>query len=806
MVSDSENWEQLQKLFHLSAEVLDDQLDSFLLSACQDPELRRRAKTLVLAERRSPVETTPPKSRMLTGKIGPYTLLRHIGSGGMGSVYLAERMAGGTIQRTALKMLSLHATSPFFTERFAREQHILASLNHPHITRLLDAGISEEGQPYLVMEYVDGTHLDAYCDHQSLDLNQRLKLFLDVCEAVSYAHRNLIVHLDLKPSNILVTEAEGHVKLLDFGTSKLLRPDGLQTKTVMATPAYASPEQLRNEAVTTACDVYALGAVLFELLSGRRPNQDSSVAMMIERSITEQAPEPLGDAVTVAAATHRGLTEARLRSELKGDLTTIVTKCLNPRPQNRYASVNSLIDDVQRYLDGRPILARPQTTTYRIRKFVRRNRKSVLAFTMVSVLLLATGTYALWRQQQAVREAHRALEMQSFMSELFKLANTSYLGKPAATIPEFLQLGVKVLPDLIKSPEDQRAAQLSLAQSMFQNADYVDAQPVFTQLIANSKNANDLPTEAEAEAYAGRIAYDLGQTEPGKALAAHALSLAHEKGVLAPARVMIEIFYAANQEDEGFRTEENLNLLQAAVKEAQSPEVSENERALATLTLAEALGPRGGVVEEDRLTQQALAIYNHEPYAICDQANAEEHLALVHNQMKDFQGSLALVRHAYDGFQKCYGVDSRNALEVQGYLAAAMLRAGQAKQVVPMLESSLPKWIKIVGPDSDALATPLLFLANAYLETQDYPEAETTAANLVRVEQGRINPLSAQMGVCQFAWAKALAGQHRDREALAHAELAERAFTAENSKSPGTRNNAAKNHALLLELRARTSS
>jgi serine/threonine protein kinase len=246
------------------------------------------------------------------------------------------------------------------------------------------------------MEYVEGTYLDAYCDQRFVSVQDRLKLFVYVCDAVAYAHRNLVVHLDLKPSNILVTDADGTVKLLDFGTSKLIQPDSLLTTTVMATPAYASPEQLRNEAVTAVWAIYALGAILFELLAGRRPNLDSSVA-------------------------------------------------------------------IQRYLVGRPILARPQTTTYRIGKFIRRNRKSVVVGVLAVLALTGTSAYALWRQEQSVRAGRRAEQMQNFMYRLLKLANSNYMGKPAATVEDFLQLGVRVLPDFIKDPADLRAAKLSLA-------------------------------------------------------------------------------------------------------------------------------------------------------------------------------------------------------------------------------------------------------------------------------------------------------------------------------------------------------
>ena len=308
---DSENWEELQALFSLAETTPAGQREAVLEAACKDVELRRRTLEILRAAEEAEAEAAlaaNPKEGKETGRMmGPYRLVRLIGSGGIGTVYLAERMAGGAIQRSALKVLAPHAAGASFVERFQREQHILSSLDHPNITRMLDAGISEDGQPYLVMEFVDGVYLDKYCDEHKLGIEQRIELFLKVCDAVAYAHRNLVVHLDLKPANTLVT-ADAQVKLLDFGTSKLIEMDGRFTSTLMATPAYASPEQLRNEPVTTSCDVYSLGAMLFELLAGRRPEQHSSVAAMIERAVREQEPEGLESAVTAEAAQACGLT------------------------------------------------------------------------------------------------------------------------------------------------------------------------------------------------------------------------------------------------------------------------------------------------------------------------------------------------------------------------------------------------------------------------------------------------------------------------------------------------------------------
>ena len=232
MSLESDNWEQLQRLFHLAAVTAASDRERVLAETCPDAELCRRAMKIVAAGEVEPDEETVSAPSMLTGKIGPYTLIRLLGSGGIGSVYLVERKVGGTLMRSAMKVLAPHAAGPTFVERFHREQKILASLDHANITRLLDAGFTENGQPYLVMEYVEGVHFDVYCDERQLSVAERLRMFLHVCDAVAYAHRHLVVHLDLKPSNILLT-SKGTVKLLDFGTSKLMESDSPLTSTVM---------------------------------------------------------------------------------------------------------------------------------------------------------------------------------------------------------------------------------------------------------------------------------------------------------------------------------------------------------------------------------------------------------------------------------------------------------------------------------------------------------------------------------------------------------------------------------------------
>ncbi len=364
MDSDSEHWQELQELFELAEATPRDERVRVLTQACPDRMLRERVQALLRAAELT-THASPASERQ---RIGAYTILRLIGSGGVGSVYLAQRTIAGEIQRVALKILAPHAAGHSFVDRFAREQRILAALDHPSITRLLDAGISDIGQPYLVMEYVEGEHLDVYCESRNLDRKARLALFSKICVAAGYAHRALVVHLDLKPSNILVT-AEGMPKLLDFGTAKLLEPDRKFTATVMATPAYASPEQLRQEPVTTASDIYSLGMILFELTTGKRPEQGR------------------GDSATTY-----------------GDLSTIIGKCLAPLPQERYATVDALAGDIERYVNGRPILARPQTLAYRVRKFVLRNPWNVALATLFVAGMTGAVVYSSWQARVAERQ------------------------------------------------------------------------------------------------------------------------------------------------------------------------------------------------------------------------------------------------------------------------------------------------------------------------------------------------------------------------------------------------------------------
>lgn len=437
-------WQQLSSLLDQLLELPPDQRAARLARLhASDPTLAGEVERLLQHEADShdfmaqPLWTAAPEDSREGARIGPYRLLRRLGEGGMGEVWLAERADGLYERQVALKLLRSGYADPGLRQRFSREREILARLQHPHLAQLLDAGIDLQGQPYLALAYVEGEPITDYCQRLQLPLERRLKLMQQVCAVVSHAHANLIVHRDLKPSNILVT-ADGEVKLLDFGIAKLLddeqpRDPGAHppTEARAFTLHYAAPEQVRGEPVTTLTDVYSLGVVLFEVITGRKPYRLRRLSdAEWERSILEvNAPRASslllrreGADPEPTAATRR------LARRLRGDMDTILLKALQKEPAQRYASVEALSQDVQRFLQGRPIHARPQRALYRLRKYLGRHRWGV-ALGAVSVLaLLALAVLALWQMQQARREIARAQAMQDFTIGLFDRAASARHG------------------------------------------------------------------------------------------------------------------------------------------------------------------------------------------------------------------------------------------------------------------------------------------------------------------------------------------------------------------------------------------
>ena len=384
---------EVEDLFLAAADLPGVERDAYLEAHCDDPSILAEVRSLLAHDRAGDDHLRDSLHAMAASAIafrsfGPYRATRLLGAGGMGAVYLAERTDGELRRQVAIKVPQFSGSPVLFLARFRRERQLHAQLSHPYIARLLDAGTTVDGVPFLVMEYIEGQPLDVWCDAQNLDLPARVGLFLKVCEGVEHAHQNLIVHRDLKPGNILVT-AGGAPKLLDFGVAKVLGDaDPHATSTQLLTPAYASPEQVRGQAVTTATDVYALGGVLYRLLTGRPPHDvDGKTPAEIQTAICEAQPQK----------------PSALRPELKGDLENILLMALRKEPERRYRTVPQLAVDLERWRANLPVSASADTLVYRGTRFWKRNRLAVAAAVIVCAALIAGAGVAMYQARRADR-------------------------------------------------------------------------------------------------------------------------------------------------------------------------------------------------------------------------------------------------------------------------------------------------------------------------------------------------------------------------------------------------------------------
>jgi non-specific serine/threonine protein kinase/serine/threonine-protein kinase len=455
-----EHWVTLKEKLQAALDLAPEQRRAFLNEAAgSNPELRRELESLLAAHEQAGTNflNTPPapaiaitenleRAELFIGRrIGPYQIVNQIGAGGMGEVYRAFRIDEYE-KEVAIKVVRAGQESGFSLSRFKNERQILARLDHPNIAHLLDGGTTEAGRPYLVMEFIEGKPIDDYCDSHKLSTEERLRLFLQVCSAVQYAHQRLIIHRDIKPSNILVTSA-GAPKLLDFGIAKILDTETAgqhePTLTIFRalTPGYASPEQVKGEPITTASDVYSLGVVLYELLTGRHPyRRPNSTAQDISRAVCEVEPEKPSTAVKKrnvdesAGESHSYSADGqdnsarKLSQRLRGDIDNIVLMALRKESQRRYTSVEQFAEDIRRHLENLPVLARKDTVVYRTSKFINRHKAGVVAAILLTLILLGALAITLWearvaREQAGVARSQEARAERRF-NDVRKLANS----------------------------------------------------------------------------------------------------------------------------------------------------------------------------------------------------------------------------------------------------------------------------------------------------------------------------------------------------------------------------------------------
>lgn len=488
---DANRWQQIEEIFQTAVDLPAQDREAYLLNICgSDIELLAEVQGLLAADEKPhsilgglAVDALAiSETESWFGKqIGVYRVTGEIGVGGMGVVLAAERADGEFSQQVAIKLVKRGMDSDEIIKRFQRERQILARLKHPNIAMLLGGGVTADGRPYFVMEYVDGVPIDAYCDQRILTIDDRLQLFLKVCDTVAFAQRSLVVHRDLKPSNILVT-INGEVKLLDFGIAKVISSDSeladhpALTKTGMRimTPEYASPEQISGDPVTTASDVYSLGVILYRLLTGSSPHQGSgrhpaqldrtlettdpkrpSQSVSAESALTRKRPDSAKD-----TASKRRTDTRQLRRRLTGDLDNICLKALRHDADRRYHSAEHLYDDIRRHLAGMPITARPDTMSYRVAKFVGRHRRLLTAATIsfcALVTLVIYYTIQLSQERDRARhEASKAQEVARYLTGIFNLADPNESQGSAITARELLDSGsVRLATDLSGQPETQ---------------------------------------------------------------------------------------------------------------------------------------------------------------------------------------------------------------------------------------------------------------------------------------------------------------------------------------------------------------
>ena len=516
---DPHRWQRIRTLFEGALALDEAARPAWLDAQCAgDAELRHEVDALLHADAKAEtqalaMDAVAPdlvrdmaaseragQGQELAGKrLGPWRLVREIGRGGMGAVWLAERDDGEYAQQAAVKLVNPGWDAGELLRRFRAERQILAGLNHPHIARLLDGGVSADGKPYLVLEYVDGASIGDHCDRAQLSLAARLELFLDVCAAVAHAHRSLVVHRDLKPSNILV-DRDGRVKLLDFGIAKLIEPGADAGVSVLRafTPEYAAPEQVRGEPATTGVDVYALGLLLYQLLTGRRAHAPTaSTPAAYEQAILTQEPERPSRAVAqtdpaaVERARARDLDPPRLAAQLRGDLDAIVMKALRKDPAERYASVAALADDIERFLGKRPVAARRGNWRYRARRFLQRHALSTGLAALALAGLIGGLAVALWqadiarRERDAAERAGReARAVSEFLTNVFAEAdpgNTDGRDPPAS---ELLRAGVEQIAlatDL--APATRSAMYYALGEAQLGRSDYAQGQALMQRAL-----------------------------------------------------------------------------------------------------------------------------------------------------------------------------------------------------------------------------------------------------------------------------------------------------------------------------------
>ncbi len=732
-----------------------------------------------------PTSVLPSDDEAVKGlRIGPYQVLRRLGEGGMGTVYLAARADQEFKKHVAIKVIRKGMASEEIVSRFRRERQILAALDHPGIARLFDGGTTEDGLSYFVMEYVQGQPLGQYCDSNGLSIRERLLLFRSICSAVQYAHQNLVIHRDLKPANILVA-ADGTPKLLDFGIAKLLNPDALsleapETATGMhvMTPAYASPEQVRADPLTTASDVYSLGVVLYELLTGRRPYEVRTGSHLeIYRVVCEEEPSRPSTVVTGGGeeshrvVTSRGAgTPRKLNRLLRGDLDNIVLMAMRKEPQRRYGSVQALSDDIGRYLDGYPVAAHKASFGYRAGKYVRLHAGGVSAVATVFLLLLAFAVTAAVQNARIRRERDTADQVTSLLVSLFDVNDPETARGEKITAREILDRGARRIEGELKDQPEVRARLLATIGDIYGKLGLFDrAEPLLDESLRIRKALHARDDEAVVESLTGigRVLVGKGKYGESEKMLREALAMQRRlKGEGHP-DVAGSLRDLARVLEEERKLEEAEALLREALAIHRKALGNGHHDVAADLSsLALVLTDRGRLDEAEKLHREAVAIdrgalgADHPGYAT-DLSNLA--LALFHKGELDeaetlFRQSLAINR-------KALGNEHPSVATGVNDVAVILFSKGKLDEAEPLYREALALHRKALGDEHPAVAQDLNNLALTLHLGGRLDESEALQREALAIDEKALGDSHPTVAIDRNNLAGVLLEKGRPREA-----------------------------------------
>ncbi len=814
----AERWSEIDALFARALDLAPAERGPFLERACADDGALRDAVEGLLAadDRAQTFLEHPPSLTAAPGEesapsgslhFGPYRIEGMISRGGMGTVYLATRDDGQFERRVALKLLHRGTHDPEALQQFRAERQILARLEHPAIARLYDGGETAEGLPFLVMEYVEGLPLDVYCERHRLGLEARLALFRRLLDAVAYAHQNLLVHRDIKPANVLVSAA-GEPKLLDFGIAKQLladRPDGASlTRRRPMTPAYASPEQVLGEAITTATDVYALGVVLYELLCGRRPYRlKTDLPHELEAAILGQEPErpsqaldrppSFGELSREEIGAARRARPGELRRKLRGDLDTIVLTALHKEPQRRYHSVVELAADIDRAVRALPISARPDTMLYRTRRFLRRNRVGVALAGGVLFLVAALLGSLLQQRDRAERERDKARQALSFLVDVFEHADPYQGGAETVSARELLETGARrASRELAGEPEVRASLLDAIGQASLGLGSLAEAAPLLEGALAVRRTtAPGSPELAASLEHVGWLRFRRGDHDEAEALLREALALRRWQ---ARGNVSEELAAALNLLgtvlSERYQSTDEARLREIEGLHGEALAIFRRAQGPAGLGVAESLQrlaevsrDRGDLPRAERMYRQVLRITrarrgeDHPDIAtfgralaqtLMDQAKFDaaekmlrsalatqrktlpgnhpdiaqtlNDLALVHSRRGDYAGAVPLYRQVLAYNVATFGESHAETAIVTSNLAGALQGAGQLEEAAALHEKALALKRAVYGERHIYVAQSLGALARLRSEQERHAEALELAGRSLAISRELLPP------------------------------------------------------------------